>query len=102
MHLLYVAYATQSWSRRFTVPRRNSQIAGLFMELWAKAVLKPPHSTRWRDHRRPTDCAKRLECGVFTAALEQLTVRASSRVQGAKFLGETQSAILILNRDESG
>jgi hypothetical protein len=39
------------------------------MNLGAKAVLKPPQSTRWRDFRRPADFAKRLECGAFTAAL---------------------------------
>jgi hypothetical protein len=33
-----------------------------------KAVLKPPHSKRWRDGLAPTNFAKRLECGAFTAA----------------------------------
>jgi hypothetical protein len=35
----------------------------------AKAVLKPPHSTRWRDCQAASEFAKRLECGAFTAAL---------------------------------
>jgi hypothetical protein len=33
-----------------------------------KAVLKPPHSRRWRDHRASPHRAKRLDCGAFTAA----------------------------------
>ena len=33
-----------------------------------KAVLKPPHSGRWRDCRTSPNLAKRLDCGVFTAA----------------------------------
>jgi hypothetical protein len=40
----------------------------LVMNLGARAVLKPPHSRRWRDCRGALDFAKRLECGVFTAA----------------------------------
>jgi hypothetical protein len=38
------------------------------MNLEAKAVLKPPHSTRLRDCRRAFDFAQRLDCGAFTAA----------------------------------
>jgi hypothetical protein len=34
----------------------------------SKAVLKPPHSKRWRDCQASSDLAKRLECGAFTAA----------------------------------
>jgi hypothetical protein len=41
------------------------------VSLGAKAVLKPPHSTRWRDSQGVSDFAKRLECGVFTAAIWQ-------------------------------
>lgn len=33
-----------------------------------KAVLKPPHSKRWRACRVSSNFAKRLDCGVFTAA----------------------------------
>jgi hypothetical protein len=33
-----------------------------------KAVLKPPHSRRWRDCRGASVFAKRLDCGAFTAA----------------------------------
>jgi hypothetical protein len=33
-----------------------------------KAVLKPPHSKRWRDCPTTSGFAERLECGVFTAA----------------------------------
>jgi len=33
-----------------------------------KAVLKPPHSKRWRNELAPANFAKRLECGAFTAA----------------------------------
>jgi len=40
----------------------------------AKAVLKPPQSTRWRDGQGASAFAKRLECGAFTAALESKTV----------------------------
>ena len=38
-----------------------------------KAVLKPPQSRRWRAGGTQSDRAKRLDCGVFTAAfgLEQ-------------------------------
>jgi len=32
------------------------------------AVLKPPHSRRYRDHQAFPWRAKRLDCGVFTAA----------------------------------
>jgi hypothetical protein len=38
------------------------------MKPGTKAVLKPPHSTRWRDYRGTSDFAKRLDCGAFTAA----------------------------------
>jgi hypothetical protein len=34
-----------------------------------RAVLKPPHSKRWRDFQTQANRAKRLECGAFTAAL---------------------------------
>jgi hypothetical protein len=34
-----------------------------------KAVLKPPHSRRWRDYRTSPNFAKRLDCGAFTAAI---------------------------------
>ena len=34
----------------------------------AKAVLKPPHSKRWRDCQAASKPAKRLERGAFTAA----------------------------------
>jgi hypothetical protein len=33
-----------------------------------KAVLKPPHSRRWRECQTHSNRAKRLECGAFTAA----------------------------------
>ena len=33
-----------------------------------KAVLKPPHSKRWRGCQAPSRLAKRLDCGEFTAA----------------------------------
>jgi hypothetical protein len=38
------------------------------MNLEAKAGLKPPHLTRWRDCQGTFDIAKRLDCGAFTAA----------------------------------
>ncbi len=41
------------------------------MNLETEAVLKPPHSRRWRDYRRASNFAKRLECGAFTAAFGQ-------------------------------
>jgi hypothetical protein len=52
------------WHRLFITdfPLRRKQIVG------AKAVLKPPHSRRWRDCREASTFAKRLECGAFTAA----------------------------------
>jgi hypothetical protein len=34
----------------------------------SKAVLKSPHSKRWRDCGAASGFAKRLECGAFTAA----------------------------------
>jgi hypothetical protein len=34
-----------------------------------KAVLKTPHSRRLRDGGETCGCARRLECGAFTAAL---------------------------------
>jgi hypothetical protein len=37
--------------------------------LSSKAVLKPPHSKRWRDSRAAQSVAKRLDCGAFTAAI---------------------------------
>jgi hypothetical protein len=40
----------------------------------AKAVLKPPQSTRWRDCQEAPDFAKRLDCGAFTAALGPKTM----------------------------
>jgi hypothetical protein len=40
----------------------------LFKNLEARAVLKPPQSKRWRDCRSDFNFAKRLDCGVFTAA----------------------------------
>ncbi len=43
------------------------------MNLGTKAVLKPPQSKRWRDHRGASDFAKRLDCGAFTAAFGQQT-----------------------------
>lgn len=39
------------------------------VNLELKAVLKPPQSKRWRVLARGLNFAKRLECGVFTAAL---------------------------------
>jgi hypothetical protein len=38
----------------------------------AEAVLKPPHSKRWRGYRTLTNFAKRLDCGAFTAAVARL------------------------------
>jgi hypothetical protein len=38
-----------------------------------KAVLKSPHSGRWRDCQPPADLAERLDCGVFTAAFVRPT-----------------------------
>jgi hypothetical protein len=38
------------------------------MNLEPKAVLKPPHSKRWRAGPALSNLAKRLECGAFTAA----------------------------------
>jgi hypothetical protein len=43
-----------------------------------KAVLKPPQSRRWRDCRGTTDCAKRLDCGAFTAAFGERRLQFSS------------------------
>jgi len=40
-------------------------------ELPTEAVLKPPHSKRWRDSPGPSNRAKRLECGAFTAAFPE-------------------------------
>ena len=34
-----------------------------------QAVLKPPHSRRWRNRRTSPNFAKRLDCGAFTAAI---------------------------------
>jgi hypothetical protein len=53
------------------------------LNLGAKAVLKTPQSTRWRDCRGASDCAKRLECGAFTAAFRVATTAAMFKVQGA-------------------
>jgi hypothetical protein len=39
------------------------------MNFGTKAVLKPPHSKRWRDYRGASGFAKRLDYGAFTAAL---------------------------------
>jgi hypothetical protein len=33
-----------------------------------RAVLKQPHSRRWRDHWTTRKFAKRLDCGAFTGA----------------------------------
>jgi hypothetical protein len=38
-----------------------------------KAVLKSPHSRRYRDCQAVLNFAKRLECGVFTAAFARTT-----------------------------
>ncbi len=46
----------------------------------SKAVLKPPHSKRQRDHHTPPNHAQRLDCGAFTAAFARTT---SSRSQSA-------------------
>jgi hypothetical protein len=40
----------------------------------AKAVLKTPHSRRWREGRGPSNRAERLECGAFTAAVARAMV----------------------------
>jgi hypothetical protein len=61
------------------------------MNLGAKAVLKPPHSTRWRDCRGTFDFAKRLECGAFTAAIGNKRRRVGSGVQGVKFFSPNSS-----------
>jgi len=37
------------------------------MSVFPKAVLKQPHSKRWRDHPQPLQLAERLDYGVFTA-----------------------------------
>src|ERR1035437_4985338 len=39
------------------------------MYLRPKAVLKPPHSKRWRDCPAPSNFAKRLECVRFITAI---------------------------------
>jgi hypothetical protein len=54
-----------------TAPRRfrTAEIAlFLFATPRPKAVLKPPHSKRCRDQPATLNLAKRLDCGVFTAA----------------------------------
>jgi predicted GH43/DUF377 family glycosyl hydrolase len=56
---------------------------GLPVCLPAKAVLKPPHSKRWRDCRATSHLAKRLECGTFTAAF----VRQAGALNFACILG---------------
>jgi hypothetical protein len=40
------------------------------LNLGAKAVLKTPQSTRWRDCHVASPFAKRLDCGAFTAAFQ--------------------------------
>jgi hypothetical protein len=49
------------------------------MRTGVRAVLKPPHSKRWRDCRKAFDFAKRLEYGAFTAAFWQKATFVSSR-----------------------
>jgi hypothetical protein len=51
--------------------KTKEQTRLLPMNLGARAVLKPPHSKRWRDCQKAFDFAKRLERGVFTAAFGQ-------------------------------
>ena len=48
-------------------------MAGLSFASVRKAVLKPPHSKRYRACRTTSNLAKRLECGAFTAALPHQT-----------------------------
>jgi hypothetical protein len=42
----------------------------------SKAALKTPQSKRYRDCRAPANFAKRLDCGVFSAAF--LTTRTTT------------------------
>jgi hypothetical protein len=51
-----------------------------------KAVLKSPHSRRWRDHLASPHRAKRLDCGAFTATFSLVVHR-------KMILGSTSSLI---------
>jgi hypothetical protein len=60
-----VVHPKMNSGNEFPLPVANADLG-----LWdaRKAVLKPPHSRRWRDHQAFPHRAKRLDCGAFTAA----------------------------------
>ncbi len=59
-----------------------------------KAVLKPPHSRRWREPLAALDFAKRLDCGAFTAAFPPNEPRSSRREEAHTISGEGNQSLL--------
>jgi hypothetical protein len=50
-----------------------------------RAVLKSPHSIRWRDGQGASDFAERLDCSAFTAAFGQPKRLIGSGVNGVAY-----------------